>query len=188
MKQRFAFTELSLAGLVRIDRHPIKDHRGEFSRLFCAEELAAIGFSKSIAQINQTETYNKGSVRGMHYQIPPHAEQKIVSCINGQIIDIVIDLRKNSKTFLHWHGEPLCSKTQSSLYIPEGFAHGFQTLTDNCQLLYIHSEYYAPESERVINPFDPALAISWPLEPTEMSERDRNAPLFDHAFNGIDLP
>lgn len=188
MKQRFAFTELSLAGLVRIDRHPIKDHRGEFSRLFCAEELAAIGFSKPVAQINQTATYKKGSIRGMHYQIPPNAEQKIVSCINGQIIDIVIDLRKNSKTFLHRHVEQLCSKEQSSIYIPEGFAHGFQTLTDNCQLIYIHSEYYAPASERVINAFDPALAIAWPLELAEMSERDRNSPMLDRSFAGIDLP
>lgn len=124
----------------------------------------------------------------MHYQIPPNAEQKIVSCISGKIIDIVIDLRKNSKTFLHWHGEQLCSEDQSSLFIPEGFAHGFQTLTNNCQLLYIHSEYYAPGSERVINAFDPALAISWPLELAEISERDRNAQLLDHSFAGIDLP
>ena len=115
----------------------------------------------------------------MHFQNPPHMEKKIVTCLQGEVLDIAVDIRKGSPTFLNWHSEILNSENQSSFCIPSGFAHGFQTLTDNCQLLYIHSEFYKPDAEGVLNAFDSKIHIAWPLDVTEMSDRDRNSTLLD---------
>ena len=129
--------------------------------------------------MNHTFTKKKGSLRGMHFQSKPFQEIKIVRCIKGKVFDVAVDIRKDSPTFLQWHGEILSADKGTSLYIPEGFAHGFQTLTNNCELLYIHSELYQQDAEGVLNAFDPKINISWPLEVTEMSDRDRNSPLLD---------
>jgi dTDP-4-dehydrorhamnose 3,5-epimerase len=176
MSERFEFTELSISGLYHIDRKPIKDTRGNFSRFFCAEELKSIGFNGSVAQMNLTLTKQKGTVRGLHFQRSPYSEQKIVTCLSGKIFDVAVDLRENSPTYLRWHSEILSKTNGRSLFIPEGFAHGFQTLVPNCQLLYIHSEFYTPEVEGGLSYNDPKLAIKWPEEVTFVSKRDKSHP------------
>jgi len=170
-----------------IQRKPIGDTRGLFSRFFCAEEFGQAGFTQPIAQINHTLTHKKGTVRGLHFQLPPYAEAKVVSCINGSIFDVAVDLRKGSPTFLHWHGEVLSAESQRSLLIPPGFAHGFQTLTEECELIYLHSVPFAPDAEGALNVADPKLAITWPLPLAELSERDRTHPMIDAEFKGITL-
>ena len=185
MSQRFSFIKTPLDGLFKIDRKPIVDNRGFFSRLYCEEEFKEIGFDQSIAQINYTLTKQKGTVRGLHFQLPPYAETKIVTCIQGEVWDVAVDIRKNSPTFLQWHAERLSTENQSSLYIPDGFAHGFQTLSDNCQLIYLHSTSYVASAEGGINVQDPMLAIDWPLTLTEVSERDKNHPMLDLEFEGL---
>jgi len=182
---RFKFTATPLDGLVLVERSRIEDQRGFFSRFFCADELSAIGFRLPVAQINHTLTRRRGAVRGLHFQHPPHAEDKLVSCLRGQIFDVAIDLRRNSGTFLRWHGEILSAENGRSLLIPQGFAHGFQALTDDCELLYLHSRPYAPSAEGALNVRDPAISIEWPLEMTEVSERDAKHPYLTDEFTGI---
>jgi dTDP-4-dehydrorhamnose 3,5-epimerase len=175
-----------LAGLKVVQRRCIEDSRGYFSRIFCADELRESGFPGAIAQINQTLTRRCGAVRGMHFQNPPHTETKVVSCLKGRVFDVAVDLRRGSPTFLAWHGEILSADNRKSLLIPEGFAHGFQTLTDDCELLYLHSAPYAPAAEGALNARDPRLSIDWPLPLGEMSERDRQHPNIDFDFPGIE--
>ena len=177
---RFEFHSTPLHGLMVVQRKPVEDSRGFFARFFCADEFRQAGFTKPIAQINHTLTRKKGVVRGLHFQRPPHAETKVVSCLKGDIFDVAIDLRRGSPTFLRWHGEVLSAENQKSLLIPEGFAHGFQTLTDDCELVYLHSTSFHPEAEGALNVSDPKLAIAWPLAMAELSERDRA-----HAFIGM---
>ncbi len=187
MSQRFKFIATPLAGLYRVEYKPIIDHRGFLNRFFCAEEFKEIGLDRPISQMNHTLTREKGSVRGMHFQHPPHAETKIVTCLQGEIFDVAVDLRKNSPTFLEWHAEILNADAPSSLYIPEGFAHGFQTLGEDCKLLYLHSESYTPEFEGALNALDPKLSIKWPLEISERSERDQNHPFLNEGFQGVKI-
>lgn len=187
MSQRFDFIETPLDGLVRVDRKPIVDTRGFLSRFFCAEEFMEIGFTQPIAQMNHTLTRQEGAIRGMHFQVPPHTENKIVTCIQGEILDVAVDVRKDSPTFLQWHAEVISAKSHTSLFIPRGFAHGFQALVADSELLYIHSAFHMPDAEGALNAFDPALAINWPLEVTEISERDRNHPMLDSQFEGVVL-
>ena len=132
-------------------------------------------------------TKTPGTIRGMHFQNPPHTETKVVTCIQGEVFDIAVDLRKNSPTYMQWHGEVLSEENQRSFYIPDGFAHGFQTLTKDCQLFYLHSEYYVPGGEGALNAMDPKLAIQWPQKVTEISERDRNCPMLDDTFKGLNI-
>lgn len=176
-----------LAGLLLLQRRRIEDRRGFFSRIYCTEEFAAWGVRKPITQINHTLTRCKGTVRGMHFQWPPHAELKFVSCMQGEVFDVAIDLRKGSPTFLHWHGEILSATNQRSFLIPEGFAHGFQALTEDCQMVYLHTAAYDPASEGALNAVDPRLAIAWPLDITEMSDRDRCHPMLSANFEGVEL-
>lgn len=182
---RFALTELPLVGLKLLERQRQTDSRGFFSRFFCAEDLAAVGWNLPVAQINHTLTHHAGSVRGLHFQRPPHGEVKIVSCLKGEIFDVALDLRPDSDTFLHWHAEILSDKNFRSLLIPEGFAHGYQTMTDDCELIYLHSEPFHPESEGAVNISDPRIAIKWPLNISEISNRDRLHPFIDANFRGI---
>jgi len=187
MRQSFDFITTPIKGLYRIDRKPITDSRGFLSRLFCSEEFKAIGLKQPIEQINHTLTIEKGSVRGMHFQYPPHMETKIISCIQGKVFDVAVDIRKDSPTFLHWYAEILSEKNQKSLYLPEGFAHGFQALTDNCQLIYLHSNSYVPDAEGGINARDPRLSIHWPHPITEMSLKDQNHPMLGDSFEGLHI-
>ena len=184
---RFVITDLPILGLKLIERKRLGDRRGFLSRLFCAEELALIGWSKPIAQINHTHTNQRGTVRGLHYQQPPHAEMKLVTCLEGEIWDVAVDLRHDSPTFLQWQAESLSANNCRAMLIPEGFAHGFQALTDNVQLLYCHSIPHCPEVEEALNVQDPRLAINWPLRITELSIRDAKHPLIDANFEGVRL-
>jgi dTDP-4-dehydrorhamnose 3,5-epimerase len=173
---RFTVSDLPLEGLKLVERHPVGDARGFFVRLFCADELAAWGWRKPVAQINQTYSALRGTVRGMHFQRAPHAEIKLVTCIRGAVWDVAVDVRPESPTYLRWHAEELSASNGRSLLIPEGFAHGFQCLSDDVELLYCHSAAYAPAAEDGLNPRDPALAIAWPLPITEISARDAGRP------------
>lgn len=183
--RRFTVLETTLADLKIVERQQVGDSRGFLSRLFCAEELAGAGWRKPVAQINQTLTSRRGTVRGMHYQRPPHAEIKLVTCLQGAVFDVAIDLRAGSPTFLRWHAEELSAANRRALLIPEGFAHGFQTLADGCELVYLHSVPYAPEAESGLNPQDPTLAIAWPLAVAELSARDSQHPLLRAQFAGV---
>lgn len=183
----FSIRLTPLPGLSVVDRIRREDARGFFSRLFCAQELAEVGFDAPIAQINHTLTRRCGTVRGMHFQYPPHAEIKLVSVMRGEIFDVAIDLRKDSPTFLRWHAQFLSAENQRSLLIPHGFAHGFQTLTEDCELVYLHSHAYAPHAEAGIRAQDPAVGILWPLPFAELSARDASHPLIGPDFRGVEL-
>lgn len=182
---QFEVTDLPLDGLKLIKRCRHKDNRGFLSRLFCANELYRFGWCKPIQQINYTSTLNRGTIRGMHYQRTPHAEMKLVSCLSGEVWDVAIDLRRDSKTFLKWYAVRLSEENGLSLLIPEGFAHGFQTLTDNVELIYCHSTQYAPAFESGLNFADKRLSITWPLEIFEISMKDSQHPLIDQNFLGL---
>ncbi len=184
---RFTLKGLPLPGLVLVKRHPLTDERGFLSRIFCNQELAAAGWTQPVAQINHTQTARRGTVRGLHYQRAPHGETKLVSCLCGEVWDVAVDLRAESPTFLGWHAEFLSKDNGHAMLIPQGFAHGFQALTDGVELLYCHSVAYAPDAEAGLNACDPRLAISWPLPIAGRSERDAGlAPLADE-FGGMSL-
>lgn len=185
MSERFRLHATPIAGLTRLERLPVADHRGFFERIFSSEELAGIGFRKPIAQVNRTLTRRRGAIRGLHFQRPPHAEAKLVTCLRGEVFDVALDLRQGSPTFLHWHAEILSGANNISFAIPEGFAHGFQTLTEDCELLYCHSAPYVPQSEDGVNAQDETLAIAWPLTITELSARDAGLPRIGADFTGI---
>lgn len=184
---RFAVTDLPLVGLKLVERQRLGDTRGFLSRLFCAEELTVAGWIKPIAQINHTYTAMQGTVRGMHFQRPPHAEMKLVTCIRGEVWDVAVDVRASSPTFLHWHAERLTADNNRALLIPEGFAHGFQALTSDVELLYCHSAAYSAGAEAGLNPLDARLSITWPLTIAELSARDASHPLIETGFEGVQL-
>ncbi len=184
---RFVFIATPLNGLVQVQRKAIEDDRGFLSRFYCVEEFREAGLNKPIAQINHTLTRKKGAVRGLHFQHPPHAETKVVSCLKGEILDVAVDLRRDSPTFLHWQGEILSASNRKSLLIPEGFAHGFQALTEDCELIYLHTASYYAEAEGALNVTDPRLNIAWPLPIGDLSARDRSHPFIDENFQGVVL-
>jgi dTDP-4-dehydrorhamnose 3,5-epimerase len=184
---QFTIIDTPIKDLKVVERKPIGDSRGFLARIFCADQLKSAGWYKSIAQINQTVTVKKGTVRGMHFQHSSHAEMKLVSCLQGEIFDVAVDLRPSSPTFLKWYAEKLSSENARALLIPEGFAHGFQTLTDNCELLYLHSAPYTPSSEAGIHANDPRLGIVWPIDFSELSKRDSEHPFITDQFKGVIL-
>jgi dTDP-4-dehydrorhamnose 3,5-epimerase len=184
---KFNIADTPLAGLKVIKRQPIEDARGFFCRVFCAEDLHQAGFYKPIAQANHTLTHQKGTVRGLHFQYPPHAEMKLVSCLRGEVYDVAVDLRRESPTFLQWHAEILSDNNFKSMLIPEGFAHGFQALSTDCELFYLHTEYYHPASVGALNAKDPSLGITWPMEIKDISARDLDHPMINKLFGGISL-
>lgn len=181
------FVETPLAGAYVIELEPFRDERGLFARTFCQKEFAIIGFDKQLVQINHSLTKQKGAIRGMHYQRPPACEIKIIRCVQGKVFDVMVDIRAGSSTFMRWHSVELSKDTMRMVYIPEGFAHGFQTLTDNAELIYHHSAFYKPEYERGLRFDDPALAIKWPLPADLVSQKDQNYPLIDSYFKGIEI-
>ena len=179
------FTPTSLKGVFIVDLQPFADSRGWFARTYCKNEFEEIGHTKEWVQLNHSFTNKKGAVRGMHYQLPPFSEIKMVRCIAGAVYDVVVDIRKGSATFLQWTGVELSAANKKMIYIPEGFAHGFQTLTDNCELLYHHSSYYTPGAEGGIRYDDQLVNIKWPLAVTDISDRDLAHPLLTGSFKGI---
>lgn len=187
MDARFDLLDTPLSGLRILHRKPIGDSRGYLERLFCNEELSELARGKPIAQINHTWTAARGTVRGMHFQYPPHSETKFVSCLRGEVFDVAIDLRRDSPTFLHWHSEILSSENRKTIVIPEGFAHGFQTLTDDCEMLYFHTATYNPAAEGGLNVQDPRVGIQWPLPVSGLSPRDAMHPLVEGNFLGLNL-
>lgn len=178
---------LPLAGLKLVQRQLRADERGVFSRLFCAEELLAAGWREPVVQINHSVTRGRGTVRGLHYQRAPHAEMKLVSCVRGEVWDVAVDLRAGSPTFLHWHAQPLRATEGEALLIPPGFAHGFQALSDDAELVYCHSSAYAPLAEDGLHVRDTRLAIAWPLPLEGLSPRDASFPLLTDDFSGVRL-
>lgn len=174
-----------LAGLLRIDRQPQSDERGSFARLFCDDLFAQWGWKHPVRQINHSITQGRGTLRGMHFQFPPQAEAKLVTCLAGEVFDVAVDLREGSPTFLRWHAVRLSAQNRSSLLIPRGFAHGFQTMSDRVEMIYLHDAVYVPESEGGLSPLDPRLSISWPLPVTTLSERDAVHPRLDDQFTGV---
>ena len=178
------FIPTILNGSFTIQLDPINDERGWFARYFCKKEFSTIGHEKEWVQMNHSFSLKKGTLRGMHFQKPPHSEIKLVRCIQGSVFDVIIDLRKDSPTFLKWFGAELSAENKLMMYIPEGFAHGFQTLEDNSGLLYMHTAYYSPEAESGLRYNDPQVNISWPLEISEISMRDTNHDILE-KFNGL---
>ena len=185
--ENMKFTELPLKGAYIIEPSPFKDNRGLFERLFCREEFEKIGHRKEIVQINHSITNKKAAVRGMHFQHPPHAEIKIIKALRGSVFDVIIDIRKNSSTFLKWHSEIISGDNLKMMYVPEGFAHGFQTLEDACELLYLHTALYNKQYEGALRFDDPEINVTWPLPVAELSDRDSKHPLIDESFSGIEI-
>ncbi|MEE6179611.1 dTDP-4-dehydrorhamnose 3,5-epimerase family protein [Mycobacterium sp. 050134] len=176
-----------VADLKIVQSVPHRDDRGAFVRLFCAHELESLLGHRQIVQINQSRTSSVGAVRGMHFQFPPHAEMKMVRCLRGRVWDVAVDLRPTSPTFLRWHAQELAQDGGQMMVIPEGFAHGFQVLEPESELLYLHTAFYHPPSEGGLRYDDPRLAIDWPLPPRDLSPRDLSHPLLDTDFSGIAL-
>ena len=181
------FIKTAFKGLFVIEPELYEDNRGNFYRVFCQNELKQVGYNNAIVQINQSFNKKKGTIRGMHFQYPPMAEIKIVRCIAGSIFDVAIDLRTKSTTYLQWYSEILSAENKKMICIPEGFAHGFQTLKDNTEIVYFLTEFYNPDLEGAVRYDDPKFKISWPLEPRIISERDKNHPFINENFNGISL-
>lgn len=176
-----------LAGVWLVDTEPLCDHRGAFARWFCQAELSGLLGHRQILQVNHSRTVQPGAVRGLHFQHPPHAEMKLVRCVRGRVWDVVVDLRADSATFLQWHAEELTESNMRMLVIPEGCAHGFQVLSADSELLYLHTAMYHKPAEGGLRYDDPRLQITWPLAVTDMSARDQQHPLLTADFAGMDL-
>lgn len=174
-----------LAGLKIVQSAPHRDDRGAFMRLFCSRELQPLLEGRQIAQVNHSMTRHAGAIRGMHFQYPPHAEMKMIRCLRGRVWDVAVDLRAGSPTLLTWHAQELAHGDGQMLVIPEGFAHGFQALEPDSELLYLHTNFYHPPSEGGLRHDDPRVAINWPLLPRDLSPRDLGHPLLANEFTGI---
>jgi dTDP-4-dehydrorhamnose 3,5-epimerase len=177
------FVPTSIAGAFEI-RHAVRsDERGRFHRQYCEREFAAAGLNTRWVQVNQSVTLGAGSIRGMHFQRPPAAEAKLVSCTYGRAFDVAVDLRRDSDGFLKWTAVEI--DESRSFYIPEGCAHGFQALSDEVHLVYMHGAFYAPEAEGGLRFDDPAIGIVWPLPIGTISDRDRSFAPIDSDFEGL---
>lgn len=168
---------LPLAGAYLLSVSPLEDARGYFARTFCRDEFTAHGLSPVVAQCNVSWNRHRGTLRGLHYQAAPHGEAKLVRCTRGAVWDVMVDLRDESPTRLKWYGVELSAENRLAVYIPEGFAHGFQSLVDDTEVFYQMSESYHPDLARGVRWDDPALGIHWPLAEPILSERDRTYPL-----------
>ncbi|MBD0291002.1 MAG: dTDP-4-dehydrorhamnose 3,5-epimerase [Thermoleophilia bacterium] len=174
------FTETDLSGAYVVDLERREDERGFFARAWCRNEFVDAGLSPDLVQCNISYNRRRGTVRGMHYQLPPDAEVKLVRCTRGAVYDVIVDLREGSPTYTRWIGVELSGENGRALYVPEGFAHGYQTLADETETFYQVSAFYAPGAERGLRWDDPAIAIRWPLpgDPV-ISEKDRSWPYLD---------
>ena len=185
MTRRFEILDTPIRGLTLVRRSAAADERGRLERLFCARELAPLLSGRSIVQVNHSVTAKAGTLRGMHFQHPPHAELKLVTCVRGEVFDVAVDLRRGSATLLRWHAQILRSGDRTTLLIPEGFAHGFQALSDDCELLYFHTAAYEPSAEDGLHPEDPLLAIRWPRAVSALSPRDAAHRMLGPEFRGV---
>lgn len=184
---RLEISDTTLAGLKQVRRQRLGDARGFLSRLFCADELAAAGWRRPIAQVNHTFTARQGTVRGLHFQHAPHAETKLVTCLRGEVWDVAVDVRQGSPSFLRWHALRLSAENGLALLIPAGFAHGFQSLTEDVEMLYFHDAAHAAQSEGGLNPTDERLSLDWPLPIAELSVRDQAHVALTDDFKGVQL-
>lgn len=180
------FTETPLKGAFVIEPEPFVDERGLFARVYCKNEFEAIGNIKEFVQVNQSINKSKGTFRGLHYQLPPFTEVKLIRCIRGKVFDIIVDLRKNSKTFLQHFNIEMSEDNMKMLYVPEGFAHGFLSLEDNSQMIYQHTAFYKPGYEAGLRFNDPALKIKLPFMPEIITEKDKSYPFITKLFTGIE--
>lgn len=185
--KKITINDLNFSGVKTLSRERQIDNRGSFSRIFCGNELANAGWHKPIAQLNHSFNVNKGTVRGLHFQYPPSTEMKLITCLKGEIFDVVVDIRRESANFLKWKAQILSEENNLSLLIPEGFAHGFQTLTKNTEILYCHSNFYNQESQSGLNINDPIFNIKWPASISTISKRDENFAFIDSNFEGISI-
>lgn len=176
------FLPTPLAGAYLVELEPLEDERGFFARSFCQNEFRALGLDPVVAQCNVSFNRRRGTLRGLHYQAEPHAEAKLVRCTRGAIWDVIVDLRSNSPTARQWFAAELTAENRRSLYVPAGFAHGFQTLADDTEVFYQMSEFYHPEAARGIRWDDPVLAIPWPIKDAVVSPRDRGFPRLDEVL------
>lgn len=179
------FSETSLKGAYVITPEPMQDDRGFFARVFCENEFSKMGLEGNFVQINHSQNIHKGTLRGIHYQKAPFVETKLVRCIKGKVFDVIVDLRKDSPTFLDHFTVELSAENMQMLYIPAGFAHGFQTLESGSELLYHHTAFYAPGYEAALNYLDPKLNIEWPVNVEAISEKDKNHLFITNYFKGI---
>lgn len=170
------FIETKLAGAYVVELKKIGDDRGYFSRAWCKDTLAKQGLNPNIDQINTSYNAEAGTLRGLHYQEAPNAEVKIVQCIRGSIFDAIVDMRPDSATYKQWFGIELTESSAKLLYVPEGFAHGYQATSDHSAILYPASASYAPQSEKGVRWNDPSIGIEWPMKPINLSEKDQNWP------------
>lgn len=180
---QFSPTCLESVFIIHFDSYV--DERGQFSRIFCRDQSAPNGADMSVTQINRSDNFAAGTFRGLHFQTPPACEDKRVTCIRGKVLDIIVDLRKGSPTFLKWIGIELSEENRKMVHIPKGCAHGFQTLEPNTELLYFHSESYTPECYRGIRYNDPLVNVQLPLQVSTISKKDANFPLLDSTFVGV---
>jgi dTDP-4-dehydrorhamnose 3,5-epimerase len=178
--------ETPLSGAFLIDLARKGDSRGFFARLFCERAFASLGLESAFVQINDSLSARMGTLRGLHYQLPPFQEVKVVRCIRGALWDCIVDLRPGSPTFKRWFGVTLSADNRTMLYVPRGFAHGFVTLSDDAEVIYLVSAPYAPDHERGLRWDDPAIGIDWPQQPAEMSDKDRDWPLFDPSYHRVE--
>ncbi len=179
------FTETTLQGAFLIEPEPFQDERGIFARIYCKKEFQQIGHKKEFVQSNLSVNNNKYTFRGLHYQLPPFSEIKLVRCHKGRVHDIIVDLRKGSETFLQHYSVELSGENMKMIYIPEGFAHGFLTLEEDSQMTYLHTAYYQPGFEAGLRYDDPALNIELPEKPKVISEKDLNHPFINPQYKGI---
>jgi dTDP-4-dehydrorhamnose 3,5-epimerase len=177
------FTETPIKGAYLVDLERRGDDRGFFARFFCEREFGAQGLATRFVQINNSLTAQRGTLRGMHYQLAPKAETKVVRCVRGSLHDVVLDLRPGSPTFGRSFGAELSAENRRMMYVPKGCAHGFVTLTDDAEAVYLVDEFYSPEHERGVRWNDPRFSIPWPIEPQVLSDKDRNARDFDPAWH-----
>jgi dTDP-4-dehydrorhamnose 3,5-epimerase len=177
------FHETHLHGAYVIELEKRGDDRGFFARTFCQMEFLEEGLATNIVQVNNSLSAERGTLRGLHYQLSPHAETKIVRCIRGAIWDCILDLRRESPTFGKWFGAELSAENRKLMYVPKGFAHGFITVTSDAETIYFVDEYYAPQAERIVRWNDPKFRVDWPMEPVIVSEKDASAPDFDPAIH-----
>jgi dTDP-4-dehydrorhamnose 3,5-epimerase len=176
-----------LDGLLEIQSDVFDDERGSFTRLFCDTNFSEIRPNLHFCQINLSYTAKSGTVRGLHFQKPPSAEAKLIRCLKGRAFDVVVDIRMDSPTFLRWHAIKLSPNANNSVFIPEGFAHGFQALEDNTELLYFHTAPWRKQDEDTLHFNDPQIGIQWPLAVSSISDKDRNSALLDVDFMGLRL-
>jgi dTDP-4-dehydrorhamnose 3,5-epimerase len=180
------FQRTPLEGAYIIELEMRGDNRGFFARLFCEQEFSSAGLETRFVQINNSFSAKRGTLRGMHFQLPPSAEVKVVRCIRGALFDVIVDLRPESPTFKQWFGAELNAENRHMMYVPRGFAHGFITMADDTEAFYLVSELYVPTQERGLRFNDPAIGIKWPITPIEVSDKDKTWPDLDSFYHGLE--